>query len=54
VAPDALCRRVKGDTAAWQAAGNPLAFGDTAIDKPRLAESNWVHAGVVPAMSAAQ
>jgi hydroxyacylglutathione hydrolase len=45
---------VKGGTAAWQEAGKPLAFGDTAIDKPRIAESEWVHAGVAPAMSGAQ
>jgi glyoxylase-like metal-dependent hydrolase (beta-lactamase superfamily II)/rhodanese-related sulfurtransferase len=45
---------VTGGTAAWQETGKPLAFGDTDMDKPRIAESEWVHAGVAPAMSAAQ
>jgi rhodanese-related sulfurtransferase len=45
---------VTGGTTAWQEAGKPLAYGDTDIDKPRIAESEWVHAGVAPAMSAAQ
>jgi 3-mercaptopyruvate sulfurtransferase SseA len=42
---------VTGGTAAWQAAGKPLAFGDTDSDKPRIAESEWVHAGGAPATS---
>ena len=45
---------VTGGTTAWQEAGKPLAFGDTDIDKPRIAESEWVHAGVAPATSGAQ
>ena len=45
---------VKGGTAAWQASGKPLAVGDTSLDKPRIAESEWVHAGGAPTMSGAQ
>ncbi|MBI2563618.1 MAG: rhodanese-like domain-containing protein [candidate division NC10 bacterium] len=36
---------VKGGTAAWRAAGKPLAFGDTRLEKPRVTESEWTHAG---------
>ncbi len=36
---------VKGGTAAWRTEGRPLAFGDTRIEKPRVTESEWVHAG---------
>ncbi len=37
---------VKGGTEAWRAAGNQLAFGDTSeIEEPRIAESEWAHAG---------
>jgi rhodanese-related sulfurtransferase len=36
---------VKGGTAAWRVEGRPLAFGDTRIEKPRITESEWVHAG---------
>lgn len=36
---------VKGGTAAWRAAGKPLAFGDTQVGKPRVTESEWAHAG---------
>jgi glyoxylase-like metal-dependent hydrolase (beta-lactamase superfamily II)/rhodanese-related sulfurtransferase len=36
---------VKGGTAAWRAAGKPLAFGDTGVEKSRVAESEWAHAG---------
>lgn len=38
---------VKGGTEAWHEAGKPLAFGDTSsVDKPRIRESGWAHAGV--------
>ena len=38
---------VKGGTKAWREAGKPLAFGDTSsVDKPRIRESGWAHAGV--------
>ncbi len=36
---------VKGGTAAWRAAGKPLAFGDTRVEKSRVTESEWTHAG---------
>jgi rhodanese-related sulfurtransferase len=36
---------VKGGTAAWRAAGKPLALGDTRIEKSHVTESAWVHAG---------
>jgi len=36
---------VKGGTAAWRTAGKPLSFGDTALEKSRVAESEWTHAG---------
>ena len=36
---------VKGGTAAWRAAGKPLALGDTRIEKSRITESAWAHAG---------
>jgi hydroxyacylglutathione hydrolase len=37
---------VKGGTKAWREAGKQLAFGDTSgIEKPRIRESGWVHAG---------
>ena len=44
---------VKGGIAAWQANGKPLAVGDTRLDKPPIAESDWVHAGGAPARSGA-
>jgi rhodanese-related sulfurtransferase len=47
-------RSAQGGTAAWQASGKPLAVGDTSLDKPRIAESEWVHAGGAPTMSGAQ
>ena len=34
-----------GGTAAWRAAGKPLAIGDTTRETPRVTESEWVHAG---------
>jgi len=36
---------VKGGTAAWRAAGRPLAFGDARVEKARITESEWTHAG---------
>ncbi len=36
---------VTGGTAAWQAAGKPLDLGDTSVEKPRVPESAWAHAG---------
>ena len=36
---------IKGGTAAWRTAGKPLAMGDTTAEKPRVAESEWTHAG---------
>ncbi len=36
---------VTGGTAAWREAGKPLAFGDTRVEKPRVTESEWTHAG---------
>ncbi len=36
---------VKGGTAAWREAGKPLAYGDTQVEKPRVTESEWTHAG---------
>jgi rhodanese-related sulfurtransferase len=38
---------VKGGTKAWREAGKQLAFGDTSeLEKPRIKESRWAHAGV--------
>jgi glyoxylase-like metal-dependent hydrolase (beta-lactamase superfamily II)/rhodanese-related sulfurtransferase len=39
---------VKGGTAAWRAAGKPLTFGETQFEKPRVTESEWIHAGATP------
>jgi len=36
---------VKGGTAAWRAVGKSLAFGDTRVEKTRITESEWTHAG---------
>jgi len=36
---------VNGGTAAWRAADKPLAMGDTTAERPRVAESQWTHAG---------
>jgi glyoxylase-like metal-dependent hydrolase (beta-lactamase superfamily II)/rhodanese-related sulfurtransferase len=38
---------VCGGTDAWLAAERPLAFGDTRLALPRIAESAWAHAGAV-------
>jgi len=38
---------VKGGTEAWRAVGKQLAFGEAAgVEKPRIKESAWAHAGV--------
>jgi rhodanese-related sulfurtransferase len=42
---------VAGGTAAWQASGRPLDFGDTDLEKPRIAETEWAHAGGAPVLS---
>jgi DMSO/TMAO reductase YedYZ molybdopterin-dependent catalytic subunit/glyoxylase-like metal-dependent hydrolase (beta-lactamase superfamily II)/rhodanese-related sulfurtransferase len=34
-----------GGTAAWKAAGKPLAAGETQGERPRIIESEWAHAG---------
>jgi glyoxylase-like metal-dependent hydrolase (beta-lactamase superfamily II)/rhodanese-related sulfurtransferase len=36
---------VAGGTAAWRAAGKPLAMGDPTAERPRVTESEWTHAG---------
>ncbi len=36
---------VRGGTSAWRSAGKPLAFGDTRVEKTRITESEWTHAG---------
>ena len=36
---------VSGGTAAWEAAGKPLDFGDTSVPRPRFVDSPWAHAG---------
>lgn len=36
---------VQGGTSAWRSAGKPLAFGDTRMEKTRITESEWTHAG---------
>jgi len=38
-------RTLAGGTAAWEEAGRPLSFGDTTMEKPRVAETEWSHAG---------
>jgi glyoxylase-like metal-dependent hydrolase (beta-lactamase superfamily II)/rhodanese-related sulfurtransferase len=39
---------VTGGTAAWRAAGKRLVFGDTRVEKLRVTESEWTHAGGAP------
>ncbi|HSB73330.1 MAG TPA: MBL fold metallo-hydrolase [Candidatus Methylomirabilis sp.] len=39
---------VSGGTAAWRLAGKPLSVGDTRMEKPRVTESDWTHAGATP------
>jgi glyoxylase-like metal-dependent hydrolase (beta-lactamase superfamily II)/rhodanese-related sulfurtransferase len=36
---------VRGGTSAWRAAGKALAFGDVRVEKARITESEWTHAG---------
>ena len=36
---------VQGGTAAWTAAGKALAEGEHRGEAPRIAESEWTHAG---------
>jgi glyoxylase-like metal-dependent hydrolase (beta-lactamase superfamily II)/rhodanese-related sulfurtransferase len=38
---------VKGGTMAWSAAGKPLAGEEAPLDEPRVAESEWTHAGAL-------
>jgi hydroxyacylglutathione hydrolase len=38
---------VKDGTGGWQADGRPLAYGDTTLAKPTIAESAWTHAGAL-------
>ncbi|HEY8475419.1 MAG TPA: MBL fold metallo-hydrolase [Chloroflexota bacterium] len=42
---------VRGGTEAWRRAGRSLAYGDTAVAKPRIAESEWIHGGGLVAPS---
>ena len=43
---------VAGGTEAWARGGKPLSFGDTTMQKPNIAESQWTHAGGTPWASA--
>ena len=36
---------VAGGTEVWRAAGQPLAYGDITSEPPRIAETEWTHAG---------
>jgi glyoxylase-like metal-dependent hydrolase (beta-lactamase superfamily II)/rhodanese-related sulfurtransferase len=38
---------VAGGTGAWIAAGQPVDTGDTSLARPRIAESEWTHAGAL-------
>jgi hydroxyacylglutathione hydrolase len=38
---------VRGGTEAWRVAGKPLAASDAPASPPRIAESEWTHAGVL-------
>jgi hydroxyacylglutathione hydrolase len=38
---------VAGGTGAWVAAGRPVETGDTSLERPQIAESEWTHAGVL-------
>jgi rhodanese-related sulfurtransferase len=38
---------VRGGTEAWRQAGKPVDFGDRGLAAPRIAESEWAHAGVL-------
>ena len=37
---------VRGGTDAWRAAGHPVSQGTTTGEPPRIAESEWTHAGL--------
>jgi rhodanese-related sulfurtransferase len=37
---------VRGGTEAWRAASHPVAQGEAAREQPRIAESEWAHAGL--------
>ncbi len=38
---------VRGGTEAWIGAGKTISLGDTSLEKPRIAESGWTHAGAL-------
>jgi rhodanese-related sulfurtransferase len=38
---------VRGGTEAWRVAGKPIVAGDDTMARPRIAESEWTHAGVL-------
>jgi rhodanese-related sulfurtransferase len=38
---------VVGGTSAWATAGKPLATSDTSLERPRVTESEWTHAGAL-------
>ncbi len=38
---------VRGGTLAWAAAGRPLVGEEARLDEPRVAESEWAHAGAL-------
>ncbi len=40
-------RSLEGGTEGWIASGQPVEYGDTTLAKPRIAESEWGHAGVL-------
>jgi glyoxylase-like metal-dependent hydrolase (beta-lactamase superfamily II)/rhodanese-related sulfurtransferase len=40
-------RSLEGGTQAWVDREQPVEYGDTSLEKPRIAESEWGHAGVL-------
>ncbi len=38
---------VPGGTDAWRRAGKPIELGDTSLERPRIVETEWAHAGGV-------
>jgi rhodanese-related sulfurtransferase len=38
---------VRGGTEAWRVIGKPIVAGDNTMARPRIAESEWTHAGVL-------
>lgn len=38
---------VRGGTEAWIGSGRPVSYGDTTVAKPKVAESEWAHAGAM-------